>query len=473
MRSKIYSLFVDMGLKQIHNTRSFIIKNLNLTIASMASLILFSLSFFASYELNKSFYGEVGFPPIHSNSDQFDYQIIAFSIARTGYPGRFINDEMREPFLHFYENNESELSPTQQRSLERFVNSRNMDRPIATAYRPWLYPAILGFSYKMFGYNFETGRLVNVVLYATSAFVMFWAIYAIFGLAPSLIFIPIFFISDRYISQTLFFGIEPSVGLCLSILTLALALLSKRPKNFICAVCFGFLIGLTMLSKQIFAPIGFLMIVSMAFIWFVQRNAFSQQITAIVLAAGVFAGPWVGYNVATTGHLSMVTGSSGWHDMPSAWDERIIEGRNRFTIREEIFRNYEEQNDILIRGDNDRAYYGRIIFTEKLLAGEYNHVFWDLITFKIDDELNAGPAEWVIRIIALSGLLFLPVRLSVPIMVLLFGSLAFFSLTVSVGGRAFSSYWPLIAALASISSYKIFMILYKKTIEALPDVQFR
>ena len=85
--------------------------------------------------------------------------------------------------------------------------------------------------------------------------------------------------------------------------------------------------------------------------------------------------PWFSYNIATTGNSSLLTGTSGWHDMPSAYDSRIIDGENRFKIREEIFNQYSKDNEVTIQGDVARALYGRQIFFENMKSGLYKENF--------------------------------------------------------------------------------------------------
>lgn len=434
-----------------------------LWLAALGSAVVFVVAFLAAAQANIDRHGSLDFPPIEGGGDQLDYNIMAYTLASEGFPGRIVNQGMRQPFLQFDRERGDEITERQRTSLNRFLQDRNDTEPQPYAYRPWLYPLALGMSYKLFGYDFVTGRCVNLALFAASAAISFLAIFLFISRAAAIIFCGVFFSIDGLAQRTTEFLTEPSVALALSLLLCSLLLTARNPRNLGYALLFGVMLGVCMLAKQTFAPLGALMLAafSISALRDTDPRSALRCVVAATLGACVIAGPWAAYNIATTRHVSLLTGTSGWHDMPSAYDVRIVEGRNRFHIREEIFEEYAQRHDVQIKGDVARALYGRKIFYERMLNGEYRSTFWRLFWFKVNDELKASPLEWLFRVLAIAGLAQVLPRAAFPLCVAIFGSVALFGLTISVGGRNFDAYWPLIAALAAISLAGIARLIWK------------
>lgn len=423
------------------------------TFIILMTALVFGVFFAQATIRNVETVGSMDYPPIRGGSDQIDYHIMAFTLASEGFPGKVHNEAMRAPFERFAGSSRDTIRPQDRALLDSYLISRNDRHPYSYAYRPWLYPLLLGASYKVFGYDFSVGRHLNVVLYALTAAVVFALVAQFFSILGGFTSALLFYSVDGLVFRTTQFLTEPSVAFALSMFLVSAVLLGAFPRSRIAAYGLGISLGLCALAKQLFAIVAVLTIISVFVSFLITRSRFSYsvgQMAAICLCFSVVVGPWVAYNVATTEHSSMLTGSSGWHDMPSAYDPRIIEGANRFQIREEIFNTYSEDNNVRIQGDVARSYHGRRIFLENLRSGMYSDDFVRLFTFKIMDELQADWWEWLIRGFAVLGLLLIPLRQSIPLATFIFSSVIFFGLTLSVGGRAFDGFWPLVVALAAI-----------------------
>ena len=423
------------------------------------SIVVFLFFCLQAVQKNIEVVGSMDYPPIRGGSDQVDYHVMGYTLATEGYPGKIHNQGMRIPFSQFEKSHSGELRPSDKRLLDAYLKNRNEAKPKPYAYRPWLYPIFLGIGYKIFGYTFETGRYVNVVLYGASATIIFLSLFLLIGKWSSFAGIIIFSTVTNLTYLTTQFLTEPSVAFALSLLFISLLLAGKYRQNQLCPGFIGLALGLCVLSKQIFAPLAFLILI----FYFVGllldreklRFTIKQVFTTLIMFLMIVV-PWFSYNIATTGNSSLLTGTSGWHDMPSAYDSRIIDGENRFKIREEIFNQYSKDNEVTIQGDVARALYGRQIFFENMKSGLYKENFWGLFVFKFNDELWAKNWEWAVRIIAIIGIFALPWRVALPTAAVLLGASVLFGLTISVGGRAADAFWPLICGLAGIGTSFIF-----------------
>ena len=141
----------------------------------------------------------------------------------------------------------------------------------------------------------------------------------------------------------------------------------NMPKFFL----LGFTFGLLVLIKQIFIFILIVQIIILGAYFFVKlKIRFMRSLmNALFFLVGILfiILPWISWNVATTHSPELITGTSGWVDMPAAYSKPYLTGKSRYVIREEIFEEYEKDNNVIIQGNVQRALYGKVIFFDRYL----------------------------------------------------------------------------------------------------------
>jgi 4-amino-4-deoxy-L-arabinose transferase-like glycosyltransferase len=177
----------------------------------------------------------------------------------------------------------------------------------------------------------------------------------------------------------------------------------------------------------------------------------------VMLGVGlaVVLGPWAAYNVAVTRHVSLFMGTNGWHDMPASYSPEFLEKpglKDFFERRERIFKAYEAEHGVQVRGDIRRALVGKEIWKEMMADPEIARLAPRLFIKKVVDELHALPSEWAVRVMAFVGIITLGARrletwflLAIPV-----GALVMIGLVHGDEGRLFSPCFPIVSIFAGI-----------------------
>ena len=398
-------------------------------------------------------FGSLNYPPIRGKSDQADYNAMAYAFMETTIPGRYITQEYMAPFIDFSENPFGNYTEGDKKLLERVLAARYSEEVTPHAYRPVLYPIALGTAYKIFGYDFFVARCLNIALFVTSVLLLyalcrkFANITISISAATAFIAMPVV---ARHMKDT---GLEVFLTFVALLFLTCLITTIRRRFDFASLVAFGASAGLLVLTKQMFAIIislfwlllGIYLLSKLPKLW---KNYFAG--TCVFL---LFILPWMSYNVAATGDISLPLGTSGWHDMPSVYSTSYLNGENQFKIRERIFQQYSLDHGVDIRTDKERAIYGRKIFWETFPSSLDFHI--DLMLYKLRNEFTAGPFEWAIRIVALLTvmILFVARRLNIEhASILIFTALhlVVVALTFGVGGRNIMAIFPIVLVFSAL-----------------------
>lgn len=389
-------------------------------------------------------------PPMFGGSDQLDYNNMAFSMMKKNIPGTMITDEYKEPFKKF--------ANLKNKYISRVLNAKNKDlRPYA--YRPLLYSIVLGVNYKLFGYSFSVARILNIFFIVLGTVFLFLLIRSL---------------TNEHIALggALLYLLLPNVikysNLLLSevfVVTMAIIFLFLLQKSFLSSskkywFLTGLFLGLLVLSKQMFYLVSIPLL--LLIIFYLIKNKNSETIYYLLTPFFLLIFPWFAYNIAITGNTSLKTGTSGWHDMPSAYSKGYYEGKNRFKIREEIFQKYEEKHNVKIKGDIKRSIYGKKIFFENIKKKETLSLLPELMYFKVKKSLTSNYFTYLaLFIISVISLLYLYKIHELSIYILIISMIAYMNIaivavTFSDNGRLISSTFPIFIILGTVLVYHLY-----------------
>lgn len=400
-------------------------------------------------------HGSMAYPPGRGPSDQWDYNHIAWTFARTGVPASHgpINAEYASPFLAYQRDHG--LVPSHADALNRRVLSRmGEDRLRPQAYRPVLYPVVLGAAYRLFGYDFAVMRWLQAFLLALAGVGACWLAMRLSGPVAGVVAAAGVYAFQPLRVQVAHALTEPLAAAVLVLAVGGLLAAGRRHDRAGWWLAAGICFGLCVLSKKLFlfplVLLGGLWLIVLA----VRRRRW------LLLAGPAFAFglllvllPWMAWNLAVTREPSLVTGTNGWHDMPAAWHPEHLESKTGFyPRRERIFEAYARRTGRPIRGHLQRALAGKEIFLE--MAGKKG--FWSrvpaLMWTKVRRELGDSVLLWIWRALALVGLVFLgPGRLrtwalaAIPV-----GVLLAVAMVHEAGGRLFAPAQTIVSVLAGV-----------------------
>jgi 4-amino-4-deoxy-L-arabinose transferase-like glycosyltransferase len=396
-------------------------------------------------------------PPMFGGTDQLDYNNMAFSMMETNIPGILVTNKYKKPFKEYrYTNNIY---------ITRILKSKNTKKVRPYAYRPLFYPIVLGYCYKIFGYSFKVARSLNIFLITIGTILLYLIIknltnqhFAFLGALSYLILPNVIKYSNLLLSEIFVVTI---VILFFYILQKSFQT-KKKYYWFLSGLTFGFLI----LSKQMFYLILFPLLI--LFIFYFMKIRQKHQIFYFLFPVLLIIFPWFTYNIAITGNTSLKMGTSGWHDMPSAYSQEYLEGKNRFKIREQIFHSFEKKNNIKIQGDIERSIYGKKIFFTMLKSKDTLRRIPKLMYFKIKNALVSNHYIYLILFIIslIAFFYFLKKKiLSIYIMsiyTVAYMNLVIVSITFSDHGRLISATFPLFIILNILLAYNLYK-KYRKT----------
>jgi len=429
--------------------------NFDRTYFYLITLIIISFGVSFSYSsLKLENYSQ---PPTFGGSDQLDYNAMAYAFYKKSIPGIYITDEYKESFTNFSNLNNG--------YIKRVLEAKNNELR-TYAYRPLLYPIVLGISYKIFGYDFAVARYLNVFLIILTSVMIFYIIksytnpfVAFLGALSFVIFPNVVKYSNLLLSEILV--------VFMTVLFSFLMLCSIRNYNSnLFSLLLGLSLGFLVLSKQIFLYISIPIIILLLYYYYKKnRNTIGYFIMPYLII--IFS--WFSYNIGITADIDLKGGTSGWHDMPSAYSLGYINGENRFKIREDIFNNYEKLNNIKIKGDIERSIYGKKIFFEMIKEKDFLVNLPKFIAFKLNGDLSSNYyTYWILFILSLISYVYLYYKKSIDffissILIIVLGNIGIVSLTFFDSGRLISPVLPLFIILISIF---INFILFKEKHES-------
>lgn len=404
-------------------------------------------------------YGSVVRSPVGGGSDQIDFTLMSWTWAEHNLPGTTSGGEPAEQVVDWYRENSSRTNRSNLTDRWSELADRQ-DEPRTYAYRAHAYPILLGTTWKAIGYHPELGPPINAAMVGATAAILFLSISILSSVAGGLLAS----LSLMTINEPLIWAgqnLSETLSLLLAAgLVAALTRVFSR-RTLVSLLALGALLGALALTKQLFLFVSVAFVAGLAPIihrWSVRRTRTALGDTAII--AGVFLAtiaPWFGYNIGTTGTTQLITGTSGWVDMPSSYSSDYLAGESRFDVRQHIFEEYEREIGRDLRSDVERALAGRQIWLHKLQSGDYTSRFFQLITLKAERTIEAGWPGHILRIGALAGLVSVVIRGTRPqkavavsafLFVLLL--LAVVAVTVEDGGRLFVTSWVMISAVAGL-----------------------
>ncbi len=400
-------------------------------------------------------HGSMAYPPGRGPSDQWDYNHIAWTFARTGVPACHgpINAEYAAPFLAYQRT--GQLDPSHARALQgRVVGRIGQKGRGPQAYRPVLYPVVLGTAYRLFGYDFAVLRWLQAILLALAGVGAYALAAALSGLAAGVLAAAGVYAFPPLRAQVAHALTEPLAGALLVLAAGVLLGAGRRGDKAGWWLAAGMCFGLCVLSKKLFLfpllLLGGLWLVSLAVRrrrWLLRAGpVFAFGLSFVLL-------PWMAWNLAVTRAPSLITGTNGWHDMPAAWHPDHLESKGDFyQRRDRIFDVYAQRTGRPVRGHRQRALVGKEIFLE--MTGQEG--FWSrvpaLMAVKMGRELGDSMLLWTWRALALVGVVFLGLRRlgTWALAALPVGVLLAVAVVHEAEGRLFAPALPIVSVLAGV-----------------------
>jgi len=435
--------------------RGFIMKTIPWRLDWIVALFIMTTAAIFGYSYALHDFGSLNYPPIRSGSDQLDYNAMAYAFMKTTIPGIYVTQEYVAPFIDFSENPFGNYTEGDKNHLERVLAraGRYSEEVRPYAYRPVLYSMLLGTVYKIFGYDFSAARCLNIALFVICALLLYALCRKYSNMMMSISAATAFMTMPVVAKRMYTFGLEVPLTFVALLFLYLLVTAIRRRFDFASLLAVGASAGLLVLTKQMLVIIislfwlflGVYFLLRFSKLW---RNYFAGTCVLLLLVL-----PWMSYNVAVTGDVSLPLGTSGWHDMPSVYSASYLNGENQYNVRERIFSQYALEHGVDIRTGKERAIYGRKIFWETFPSSLDFHV--DLMLHKLSVEFRAGELEWAIRIVALLAVLILSVtrRLNIEhVSMLVFAALhlVVVALTFGTGGRNIMAIFPIALVFSAI-----------------------
>ena len=178
--------------------------------------------------------------------------------------------------------------------------------------------------------------------------------------------------------------------------------------------------------------------------------------------------PWIFWNIATTGTTKLLTGTNAWSVIHAGYTEKYLMGKNKYIIRENSYKQYEERNNVKLKNDIKRALAGIEIFNEQISKPEIRKIISQLVVYKITGGLKAPIYEWVLRMFFIIGIIAtgLSIRNWCYIAVII-GNMLAIALFVHENGRLLIPSFPVFVLFGAIGftsliQFLIGFIKYKK-----------
>jgi 4-amino-4-deoxy-L-arabinose transferase-like glycosyltransferase len=413
-------------------------------------ILVFIFAFTAAYLTATKYHG-LNFPPIRGGSDQYDYSNMAYTFMKANIIGTYFTDEYKEPFNSFIETNKEPLSSGEIKALHRVLDTKNNAKPIPYTYRPWLYPALIGTMYKIFGYNFAIARVLNIILFALSAVLLFLLTFKIYNYLSGILAAALFILLPNVRNYTEFMLIEvAAVFMVLAAIFVIMHALRER-ENSARYYLLGLSLGILVITKHVFLfiipfvalPIGAYLL------WKYSKKTI---VSGILLMGGIlfFIFPWMVWNVGVTGTTELLTGTQGYISIGSVYTREYYEGKSMYPIRDRLFNEYIEKHGIAApKDDVEKALIGKEIFHELISQPEIQKIIPLLILKKIRWSLI--PVSKALLVFFIVGVLVLSKNVMIwPIVGILVGNLFACGVSFDDRGRLLVSSFPVIVLVASI-----------------------
>jgi len=402
-------------------------------------------------------YGSVNRIPVDGGSDQVDFIMMSWHWLENKTPGITTGGEAPDYILSYVSRNGHQTEHPH--LLDRWkVLAGEPETRHAYTYRGQGYPLFLGLTWFFIGFRPEIVATLNALLLVFASVILAFALKD-FSLSAGLAagtafsaFNEIIYWSGQALSETLsvFWG-------ALVVANITLIVTKQRTINYI---YLGLSLGFLAVTKPMYFPIALLFLSALFFLKLTRTTTYAKllQVRAglVVISFAAVAVPLAAYNIRTTGSPVLITGTSGWVDMPSTWSEAYLEGGNRFEIREDLFREYEKTNHVSLDTDVDRALAARELWSASLLRGEYWDRLPSLIMLKVKRSIPTDTLGWILR--TLGAFLLLQRRrfsdtvseVVLPQVLLLLLLMIFITLTVEDGPRLLSITWVTVASLLGL-----------------------
>lgn len=337
--------------------------------------ILFTLccSSYIAYRTSIQYSGSLSYPPIYGNSDQFDYMRLGYNFMKNTTIGYSYSKDYQKPYLEFKQQHGDSLPKVESTQLSRVFSTTSSEVKPYT-YRPWLFPILLGISFKVFGYNFRVSRILGIVIFTTLSL----SIIILGGVLGS-VWIGIFAANLVTLTPNLTkycaFVVTESLGALLTTLTIALLCFISKKKRFepIWLLAAGCLFGLLVWSRSIF--LATFPAILLAIWWYLPQKNLKYCINLIFFPVGfaLFVLPWFAYNLAATQEISLISGTQGPQGFVMGFDPRYLDSRtNKYTLRSTLIREYVERTGKpRPKNQKEAALYYKEIFKQQLQAESF------------------------------------------------------------------------------------------------------
>ena len=276
--------------------------------------VVATMAAFAVYTWHtESKYG-LGSPPT-LGGDSADYDSLSWELAN----GRgFQTDFDREDFRDTYRSESGDLP-----------DSLPSGGPRQLAYRPPLYPWMLSVTNRLFGRQFQAGRMINIGAMAITCGLLIGTVARLFGPCTAVIAFINFVAVDwrtRFFARE--FLTESLVVLFIAVLALLLLELRRKP-SLTTAIAAGVVLGLAALDRTMIALWALILV---AVLWRWEARRLGNWTTAVriplavLIAAMVTFSPWAIRNCRVLGEF-MPLGTQGMMEMSAGYSDAAISNR--------------------------------------------------------------------------------------------------------------------------------------------------
>lgn len=438
-------------------------------IRTLITIVLIALlAFVLAYRDAKKRYGTLNYPPINGNSDQFDYANMAYTFMKANIIGRYFTEEYKQPFIDFAENNKKGFIRWQdEKELNKVLNSPIYKKPSPYTYRPWLYPIVVGTVYKVFGYSFVVGRMVNVVLFTISTVLIYLLVLRLRGdywtaLLASIMYVV--FPTVRFYTYGMVTEVLATLIVILTLFTIDYALRDQnnRTRFYLLGLSFGLLI----LSRNLFIFPVFIMSVMLGMYFLLKKIDKRKVLSLLFYICGIFffVLPWFSWNIGVNGTTELITGTQGWHAIVLPYTEDFLKGKSMYDTRTELFKNYIEKHKLKPKGNAEVALIVKEIFKKQVSDPKIQKLIPQIVLEKLRRSIMTVPTslEWILRLFALIGFFSMGLSarnlmyLAIPI-----GILLAIAIVVCAGGRHLVTSFPIFVLFGSVGITQSIQFLAK------------
>ena len=402
-------------------------------------------------------FGSLIHAPVTGNTDQLDFTAMAWTWMRYSTLGTTDGPPL-EMAVKEFSYRQDPINPNRLAVWERRAEQPEELRQYS--YRAPGFPLLLGTVWKLTGYQPAYAPLLNLLLLAGAVMVLSAGAIRFVGLAGGTatgLALATASAPMLWVGQAMS---EPLTVFLMAVVISSTMGVLRSGKLWWWPVL-GVGVGLLAITKQMFLPVGvlYLTVVAALVLWHRAKGRRRQLFgvaTGFIVAMGIVV-PWAAYNVNNTGHVSLATGTAGWHDMAASYSLAYLDGEDRVRVRERHFTRWEERTGQPLPDETSRALVGRTMWQSQLAEGAYNFRLPQLMAHKSIRSAGADLLGWLARLMALVGaavaLRYGSVadrRLVLALAAMPVGLLLFISLTVEAGSRLLVTTWVVAAAMIGL-----------------------